>query len=63
MKLLPNMKECKTHTMYPARFDKCPSCHKDAKSTKVVFTPEQIKKFENDDKKSCVLLGDLEEAK
>lgn len=62
MKLLPNMKECKTHVMYPARFDKCPSCYKDAKSTKVVFTPEQIKKFKDDDRKSYVKLSDLDKS-
>lgn len=33
MKLLLNMKECRIHVMYPARFDKCPNCHSDAKTT------------------------------
>jgi hypothetical protein len=55
MKLLLNMKKCKVHVMYPARFDKCPNCHSDAKS-KPFSRPKVIKD-------EGVSLGDILSAK
>ncbi len=41
--MLPNMKACAKHVMFPARFDKCPHCHEDAKSTWRPLTEAQAR--------------------
>ncbi len=35
--------KCEKGHLYPARFDKCPHCHEDAKSSVVPLTKEQVK--------------------
>lgn len=41
---MKNMKSCPKHKWYPARFDKCPSCHSDAKSAPLILSKEDIAK-------------------
>lgn len=47
--MLKNMKKCPKHRMYPSRFDKCPSCHSDAKSAprQNLTTDEMIARLSN----------------